>query len=188
MFSDGASSQFKQWYLFSNLYEWEKEFSINLIWNFFAMSHRKGAVDGIGGTIKGSVWRQVKANSLSPHDPKSYAEIAKDRIPNITIILVISDEVKQISEEKVPSWSRVLAVPNTQKVHCVKPKSATSLEVSTISTEDSVTVVNILSNSTSETDESKYKHNNESHESLSIGVGDWVLVCYDGDNFLGEIT
>ena len=152
------------------------------------MSHCKGAVDGIGGTIKGSVWRQVKANSLSPHDPKSYAEIAKDRIPNITIILVISDEVKQILEEKVPSWSRVLAVPNTQKVHCVKPKSATSLEVSTISTEDSVTVVNILSNSTSETDESKYKHNNESHESLSIGVGDWVLVCYDGDNFLGEIT
>ena len=152
------------------------------------MSHRKGAVDGIGGTIKGSVWRQVKANSLSPHDPKSYAEIAKDQIPNITIILVTSDKVKQISEEKVSSWSRVLAVPSTQKVHCVKPKSATSLEVSTISTEDSVTVVNILSNSTSETDESKYKHNNESHESLSIGVGDWVLVCYDGDNFLGEIT
>ena len=107
---------------------------------------------------------------------------------NIGIILVTSDKVKQISEEKVLSYSTVLAVPNTQKVHCVKPKSATSLEVSTISTEDSVTVVNILSNSTSEMDESKYKHNNESHESLSIGVGDWVLVCYDGDNFLGEIT
>ena len=42
------------------------------------MSHDKGAVDGTGGTIKRSVWRQVKANSLSPHDAKSYAEIAKD--------------------------------------------------------------------------------------------------------------
>ena len=86
------------------------------------------------------------------------------------------------------SWSRVLAVPNTWKVHCVKPKSATSLDVSTLSTEDSVTVVNILPNSTSETYEREYKHNNESHESLSISVGDWVLVCYDGDNFPGEIT
>ena len=78
VFSDGASSQFKQRYLFSNLYEWEKEFSINLIWNFFATSHGKGAVDGIGGTLKRSVWRQVKANSLPPHNTKSYAEIAKD--------------------------------------------------------------------------------------------------------------
>ena len=112
VFSDGTSSQFKQRYLFSNLHEWEKEFSINLIWNFFATSHSKGAVDGIGGTIKRSVWRQVKANSLSPHNAKSYAEIAKDRNPNITIILVTSDEVKQVSEEKVSSWSRVLAVTN----------------------------------------------------------------------------
>ena len=78
VFSDGASSQFKQRYLFSNLYEWEKEFSINLIWNFFATSHGKGAVDGKGGTLKRSVWRQVKANSLPPHNTKSYAEIAKD--------------------------------------------------------------------------------------------------------------
>ena len=96
--------------------------------------------------------------------------------------------MKQISEEKVPSWSRVLSVPNTQKVSCVKPKCVTSLEVSTISTEDSVTFVNILPNSTSETDESEYKDNNESHESLSIGIGDLVLVCYDEDNFPGEIT
>ena len=48
--------------------------------------------------------------------------------------------------------------------------------------------MNILPNSTSETYEREYKHNNESHESLSIGIGDCVLVCYDGDNFPGEIT
>ena len=116
MFSDGASSQFKQ-YLFLNLHEWEKEFSINLICNFFATSHGKDAVDGLRDHKKNQ--RQVKANSLSPHDAKSYAEFAKDRNPNITIILVTSDEVKQRSEEKVPFWSRVLAVTNTQKIHCV---------------------------------------------------------------------
>ena len=45
-----------------------------------------------------------------------------------------------------------------------------------------------MPNSTSEMDESEYKYNNESHESLSIGIGDWVLVCYNGDYFPGEIT
>lgn len=56
VFSDGVSSQFKQRYLFSNLHKWEKEFSTNLIWNSFVTFHGKGAVDGIGGTIKRSVW------------------------------------------------------------------------------------------------------------------------------------
>ena len=32
--SDGAASQFKQRYLFSNLHSWEKKFSIGLTWNF----------------------------------------------------------------------------------------------------------------------------------------------------------
>ena len=57
VFSNGAASQFKQRYLFSNLHGWEKEFSVCLTWNFFANSHGKEAVDGIGGTVKRTVWR-----------------------------------------------------------------------------------------------------------------------------------
>ena len=59
VFSDGAASQFKQCYLFSNLHKWENEFSMKLIWNFFATSHGKGAVDGLGGMVKRSIWRVV---------------------------------------------------------------------------------------------------------------------------------
>ena len=54
---DGATLQFKQSYLFSNLHSWEMENDIELSWNFFATSHGKGDVDGIGGTIKRTVWR-----------------------------------------------------------------------------------------------------------------------------------
>ena len=56
IFSDGAASQFKQKYLFSNLHTWETKFEISLQWNFFATSHGKGVVDGIGGAVKRSVW------------------------------------------------------------------------------------------------------------------------------------
>ena len=59
------------------------------------MLHSKSTVDGIGGTLKTPALRQVKVNSLSPH-AKSNVEIAKDRNPDITIILVTSDEVKQM--------------------------------------------------------------------------------------------
>ena len=50
-FSDGPASQFKQQYLFSNLYTGEQNTQTNMIWNFFAMPHGKGAVDGLRGTI-----------------------------------------------------------------------------------------------------------------------------------------
>lgn len=51
-FSDGAASQFKQRFLFCSL----TLLGRRITWNFFATSHGKGPVDGIGGTAK----RQVK--------------------------------------------------------------------------------------------------------------------------------
>ena len=59
-FRDGAPTQFKQGFLLADLHNWENEFNINLIWHFFATSLSKGAVDGIGGTVKHSVWRWVR--------------------------------------------------------------------------------------------------------------------------------
>ena len=65
IFSDGAASQFKQRYLFSNLHSWEMEHDIKLSWNFFATSHGKGVVDGIGETVKRTVWRHIKTENIT---------------------------------------------------------------------------------------------------------------------------
>ena len=45
VFSNGAGSQFKQRFLFSNLHYWEQDHHLKLTWNFFATSHGKGVVD-----------------------------------------------------------------------------------------------------------------------------------------------
>ena len=50
-FSDGAASQFKQRYLLCALTFLER----NISWNFFASSHGKGPVDGVGGITKRTV-------------------------------------------------------------------------------------------------------------------------------------
>ena len=104
VFSDGAASQFKQCYLFSNLHEWENDFSMKLIWNFFAASHGKGAVDGIGGMVKRSVWRVARAGTTAPLDAASYAEIASNRNPNINVEYISSAEIEKDSVKKAPSW------------------------------------------------------------------------------------
>ena len=56
-FSDSATSQLKQRYHFSNLHSWEMEHDIKLSWNFFATCRGKGIIDGIGGTVKRTVWK-----------------------------------------------------------------------------------------------------------------------------------
>ncbi|CAF2088960.1 unnamed protein product, partial [Rotaria magnacalcarata] len=60
-FSDDAASQFKQPFHFRNLVQIANERNIHLSWHFFATSHGKGVVDGIGGTGKHLVWSAILA-------------------------------------------------------------------------------------------------------------------------------
>ncbi|CAF1563004.1 unnamed protein product, partial [Adineta steineri] len=52
IFSDGAAAQFKQRFSFANLTFLSNDHNVNLIWNFFSTGHGRGAVDGVGGTVK----------------------------------------------------------------------------------------------------------------------------------------
>ena len=74
LFKDGPTSKFKQRFLFSNLHGWENEFNFKIVFNFFATSHGKGAVNGIGGTIKCLVWTNVRSTAAAPNDAVAYYE------------------------------------------------------------------------------------------------------------------
>ena len=63
IFSDGAARQFKQKYTLSLLAVFECRYGVKSTWSFFATSHGKGVVDGIGATIKGAVWRKIRSGS-----------------------------------------------------------------------------------------------------------------------------
>ncbi|CAF1300842.1 unnamed protein product [Rotaria socialis] len=63
-FSDGAASQFKQRFLFRNLIEINNERKIKMSWHFFAISHGKGVVDGIGGVVKRLVWSAILGGEM----------------------------------------------------------------------------------------------------------------------------
>lgn len=62
IFSDSCAAQFKSKYSVSALCKIEADFKVAIEWNFFASSHGKGAVDGIGGTVKRHAWMAVKGN------------------------------------------------------------------------------------------------------------------------------
>ena len=76
IFSDGPSSQFKNKYIVNFLHKLNQ--TIHIQWNFFATSHGKGVVDGVGGTIKRLVWKALIARKAAVVvDAKTFYLVAK---------------------------------------------------------------------------------------------------------------
>ena len=59
LFTDGPSSEFKNKYCVEMLKLLGQKHSIDTRWQYFATSHGKGVVDGIGGSAKAGVRRKV---------------------------------------------------------------------------------------------------------------------------------
>ncbi|CAF5070896.1 unnamed protein product [Rotaria magnacalcarata] len=100
-FSDGAASQFKQRYLIRNLARMSNNFSFLLSWHFFATSHAKGVVDGIGGTAV------------------DFVNIAKSKTKVIIIDEITQEDIDKSTSELHSFFSNTASVKNMQKLHSI---------------------------------------------------------------------
>ena len=71
----------------------------NTYLKFFATLHEKRTVDGLGGTVKCSVWRIVKADGNASLDAMSYSEIARQLNLNINIFFLLSEDIEKKSDQ-----------------------------------------------------------------------------------------
>lgn len=156
--------------------------------NFFAISRGKGAVDGIGGTVKRSVWKNVRITAVAPVDAESYAKLANELIENVTILYISAEAITEKCASRLAIWKKV--------------RNSNQLEVSATSTNEIFKLVNIfksnlsLSNDEMETDESDLtdtenaqdSDNDDTLSSIQISMNDWVLVQYENEQFPGEVT
>ena len=90
-------------------------------WSYFETAHGKGAVDGIGGTVKRVVWLAVLRDKVVVSSPKEFADTAAKLCDKINILFVSSDEVHSLTEHCKIRWEKCKAVPETHKLHFVKP-------------------------------------------------------------------
>ena len=198
IFSDGAGSQFKQKYLFSNLHAWEHEYDLVLKWNFFATSHGKGAVDGLGGTVKRTVWRQVRIGNVHVNTPEEYAKVAVSCNPNIHINFISKTDIQANEQYLSAKWHDI---PRTHQLHCFIPSGKYRMKVAETSdskeftlqyirnnTEEEMLEENVTENTSDSECESMDEMVDESEEIEALSIGQWVLVNYDGKQYPGEIT
>lgn len=94
IWSDGPSSQFKNRFVANCLKWFEQKFNLKIHWNFFAASHGKGPVDGIGGTIKRLAGNIVTSRKIIVNDSLSFAK-AVEYACKVKVLHVSSAEVKE---------------------------------------------------------------------------------------------
>lgn len=98
-------------------------------WNFFATSHGKGAVDGIGGMIKHLVWNNIKSRKITIQDAKEFAAAAQNLVKT-TIIFVDKSEIESCVLDLDLRFKDILPIPDTHKMHCVRTLQKGIVEIS----------------------------------------------------------
>lgn len=79
-------------------------------WHFFATSHGKGAVDGVGGTVKRCVSAAILSRKVVVNNASSFAKVAEACCPNIMVILVLERDINAFTQQHnlESLWSNVI--------------------------------------------------------------------------------
>ena len=95
--SDGAASQVKNRHNFANLVHHKEDFGCFADWSFFATSHGKGPIDGIGGEVKRSVWREVLKGKAVFNDAFGFYQVASKLNAKINILNVSQTDIEGLT-------------------------------------------------------------------------------------------
>ena len=85
VWSDGCAAQFRSHFVFRLLTDRFFE-GIKLSWFYNEKSHRKGLMDGVGGTVKNVVFRKVKSGFLIIDSPFEFYQAVKNYVPAIKCV------------------------------------------------------------------------------------------------------
>lgn len=131
-FSDGCAAQFRSKHVFLYLAQYDP--SIKLFWHYFESSHGKGPVDGVGGTVKGAVYRKVMSKQVVLDGPKHFAEFAQSILKGIEVVFVSNTHMSQSPTDpiQVPGTLQVRFIERT-----VNPDKSVTLKFSTVSPDGS---------------------------------------------------
>jgi hypothetical protein len=118
--SDGPSAQFKNKYMYTFLKFLHQRYELAFLqWNFFATSHGKGPVDGVGGTAKRIVWRRVMSRSTVVSNASDFVNVIRSSGSQIEA-LHISDLEKSFEDIRfVIEESQSVSTKFSLFIHCL---------------------------------------------------------------------
>lgn len=122
IWSDGPTSQFKNKFMAAVISFFEEKFNIKIIWNYFAASHGKGCVDGLGATVKTIVRKHIRARDIIVNNAFDFVQAFKMTPSKIDIEEMNTDQLEQINTElqTVNLFSKAKPIPNIMSTHQIQ--------------------------------------------------------------------
>ena len=197
VFSDGPSSQFKNQYVFNALpYLVGYHCLDRLNWHFFATSHGKGAVDGIGGSVKRDVWMATVSRQHVVTNLEDFCRVARSKQHKVEAVAITSADIqasaKQMKLQEIFTHSTPVAG--------IKKKHFVSVEGSGIRCKDYSNQLDAdeafplmssswLSNSANDSELNDwYDKECQKLAPQQVSEGDYVICKYEGELFPGIVT
>ena len=81
---DGCAAQFRSRFVFKLLADYRPDIQVE--WNYNEAHHGKGPMDGIGGTVKNVVYRQVKSGNVTINSVEKFFDAVNRFVPTITTL------------------------------------------------------------------------------------------------------
>lgn len=131
IFTDGPSSELKNRFIVKTLHQLAMDFETPFEWQYFATSHGKGVVDGIGGRAKSMVRRAVMSGRQDApvvQSASDFAELVNVLLPKTNVTLITQQEIQETIEASKP-WDRVLACKGIREIHKTVAKPDGSIKL-----------------------------------------------------------
>ena len=120
IWSDGPSSQFKNSFIAKAIILLQKIHNMEIRWNYFATSHGKGPVDGIGGAVKRKVFNEVKKRKHIVKDAASFVAAAEGS--SVQVVEMKSSDIDDISSslKLAEVFNETATIPGISDAHCIR--------------------------------------------------------------------
>lgn len=178
-----TSSEFKNKYCVEIIRRLSEKYNKPFTWKYFATSHGKGVVDGVGGNCKSIVRRQTMskgADRIIVQNAKDFAEAAARLVPTTHITYIPQSAIDEKISTITP-FTRTIPIHGIFKMHvilCTSEKVQLWRNSGYVSQPADISI--------------DFKTGIDRSSEVRYKVGDWVVVHYldeyDDNDYPGEVT
>lgn len=125
LWSDGPRSQFKNRFIAASLGILQRRHKTNITWNYFATSHGKGPVDGIGGATKRQVRCSVLQRKNVVFNANQFVNVAKE-VSSVNVFEMTCEDIERRNADidLARLVENATPVPGISRAHCIRFKES----------------------------------------------------------------
>ena len=96
-------------------------------WHFFATSHGKGVVDGIGGVVKRLVWSAILGGEMC-RSAEDFIKLVQKKTNKVILVEITRNDIDNSRIKLENIFKTAKTVPETLKIHLVNVIDKNTIE------------------------------------------------------------